>query len=206
MLQFIIANGPDSLRFGKVKGHAKQKHINAGECTQEEAHGNKIADSVADAGLKLHADGTIDIASWCAARHEKYVELMRKIHIIILQRFFVEKERREEAKNAANPFHKHDKPKKMQLQYGCETTAKKIRIRPMPTGVHKYDKQAATLDQIRDFISYFTWSIPAPGTAGITWLELLAAFEIFGHEVEMDPKDKARRKIASPNKSLKNKA
>ena len=69
LLKFIIYQGYRSIRFGKVKGHAKRAHIEAGICTVEEAHGNIKSDTIADEGIHLIHPQALNIAKFMAHRH-----------------------------------------------------------------------------------------------------------------------------------------
>ena len=59
-------------------------------------------------------------------------------------------------------------------------------------------------NKIRGFLALSRWKLPDASVPGITWIELLAAFEVTGHVLEPSTKDRRTKDKATPLLSLKN--
>ena len=59
--------------------------ISRGDITEEEAHGNDMADRAADEGRKLHHRGSELLSNLYAQRSDHYVKLIKQVHRLILK-------------------------------------------------------------------------------------------------------------------------
>ena len=92
LLRCIIAKGPHSVDFCKLKGHAKEEDIESGIISKKDANGNRTSDKVADEGLQQFGEGVLNIARWLGKRHLTYIEVMRRIHQFLLHMMHAIKE------------------------------------------------------------------------------------------------------------------
>ena len=60
----VKAKSPGSIRISWVKGHADQKHIDAGLTTATDLVGNHKADATADEATALYGTDMLDVARW----------------------------------------------------------------------------------------------------------------------------------------------
>ena len=66
----LRAEGPQSVCFSWTKGHAEQKHIDAGTSTTFKRDANKQADHNADLGVMCHNQGVIQLLNAYALRED----------------------------------------------------------------------------------------------------------------------------------------
>ena len=57
----------------KVKGHAKDEHIERGEATAETKEGNDWADFYATRGVKQHGGVVTEVGKWLKKRQDQYL-------------------------------------------------------------------------------------------------------------------------------------
>ena len=98
MFRCIKAKTPSALAGTKVKGHAKQHHIDDGVCTPAQAAGNAKADSTATLGYQLFNDNLADLATWFKLKHSEFHLLMRGIQNVIVDMMLANADLRHEKK------------------------------------------------------------------------------------------------------------
>ena len=76
----VVHKGPHSLAMSKVKGHAKQHHIDAGLSTPRDQEGNDMADSLATRAHLLREEELGQTVNYFAHRANQYVDLVANIH------------------------------------------------------------------------------------------------------------------------------
>ena len=91
VLATILMRRGGSVRFVKVKGHAKDEDVESGRVTPLDKHGNDSADSLARAGADAHAVPPVVVEQYAARRLcAKEVQCMM---VRILQRRKIAEER-----------------------------------------------------------------------------------------------------------------
>ena len=80
----------------------------------------------------------------------------------------------------------HTMPKTLQYAKDGES-CRKVTMRNLPSGQHKYVKQQLQLQQVHDFMGSLEYTLPEHGTPGISWIEMFAAFELRGGRVQSEP-------------------
>ena len=108
---------------------------------------------------------------------------MDEIHAIIIGMMHASSDKRHADRLVRNPFARRSGPiirinVTLQLEYSRSTEARKPRFKPVPCGQHACHAHQSTLANIRDFLSFYRWDLPAHDVPGVTWLELLIAYEL----------------------------
>ena len=159
ILNFIIAKSPEAVAFTKVKGHARQEHIEAGICSKEQAVGNGVADKLADKGTGLFTEQVTDAASWLRRRHDEYCKFMQKIHNIIISMMQASKDLRSKNNTTArnNIVVNKRKPQvsiPVCLEYANREHARPLAFKLLPLGKHKFHKHE-TFDSLREAVEKY---------------------------------------------------
>ncbi len=82
----IAQRGLASIVASWVKGHAKEVHVQKGITTQRHRECNHRVDAVAEQGqVHSHPDGLRRLGQLYCARQERYADLMRHVHQVIVQ-------------------------------------------------------------------------------------------------------------------------
>ena len=67
------------------------------------------------------------------------------------------------------------------LEYGDRRLGRVLRFKPIPLGPRPFQPYTRQLRLIHDYLAYPRWVLVEVRTSGITWLELLAGYEVTGH-------------------------
>ena len=67
-----MTRGPASIIVTKVKGHAKEEQVQAGEIGREDRDGNDMADKAAEEGIGGYRKGTLEYLNWMQNRRTNY--------------------------------------------------------------------------------------------------------------------------------------
>ena len=182
-----LIRGPEAHCITKVKGHATAADVEKQLATQEDKEGNDEADDCATRGVKTL--GLTNVTLWLARRHEAYIGLMERIHIMIIRVLQKEKEernRRAEERNFVNGFDetkfaKTDGSIKAQLAF--EGPSSPLRLQPPAKGNHRLAKVQFMYEDVSRFLTEQTWRTPKEETraSGTTWLELFILFDTMGY-------------------------
>jgi ribonuclease HI len=177
-----IAKTPFSIRITWVKGHATSKHVDLGITTEINREGNRIADSTADLGVKVHGEETFELAKLYTCRHKKYTAFMRKVYIHIVEAHMIHRElvRIAEAKDK---FHnRHDQhifafcplsyPSNDHAHHICSITS----IDNMP----KLRDHHPNIRNAQLFMEALPWQPCTSEAPGITWVQLYTLYRLAG--------------------------
>ena len=197
----IISKGPKAIKVAKVKGHASNDDVTDGRVTAADKSGNDVADSLVREATLLHGKRTVDLAYWLEARHNTYKELMAQIQKFIIRMLTADKEERDRRKKEANPFEQIGIPKvtmPIQLEYSIEEGGRKLEIKDLPRGTHRFNDNSRALTYVHRLLRMITIRPTREGEPGVTWLELLIAFEMHGGRLETALQERQAADMARP--------
>ena len=92
MWEATLIRGPRAHCITKVKGHATKEEVDKGIATAKDKKGNDQADECATKGVNTL--GLANATMWLSRRHEAYIQLMKRIHVMIIRVLQKEKELR----------------------------------------------------------------------------------------------------------------
>ena len=95
-----LIRGPEAHCLTKVKGHATADDVANGRATPKDKGGNDQADDCATKGVD--SLNLTNATKWLSKRHDKYKELLQRIHIMIVKVLQKEKESRAAKTQARN--------------------------------------------------------------------------------------------------------
>ena len=145
--------------------------------------GNDTSDKLATEGTWLHGEDKINLANWLAARHRAYCEFMDMIQVFIINMMTADKEARDLKAKQCNPFALTCMPLiaiPIKLRYSIDVGARRIVLRQLPTCTHKYSQCISELTYMHRFVAFLIVRPLMSQEPGVTWLELLVAFEAHG--------------------------
>ena len=61
----------------------------------------------------------------------------------------------------------------------------------------------SNLINIRNYLAHHKWDLPQANVSGVTWLEIMASFEILGYRLEQPVQQRADKNKAKPLLALK---
>ena len=91
MWEATLIRGPRAHCITKVKGHATKEEVDKRIATAKDKKGNDQADECATKGVK--SLGLTNATLWFSRRHEAYIQLMKRIHVMIILRYFRKRKR-----------------------------------------------------------------------------------------------------------------
>ena len=184
-----------------MKGHATAEDIAEGKATAVDKAGNDVADSLVREATALHGKGTVDLAYWLEGRHKAYCEIMGEIQLFIIQMFTLDKEERDRRRREANPFDRIVIPKVLlptKLHYSTDAGIRRLDIKDLPTILHRFSGQQKALTYVHRFLRIISIRPTLEDEPGVTWLELLIAFELHGGKLELALPERAAADMARP--------
>ena len=135
----------------------------------------------------LNGVGKMALADWLAARHRAYCELMDQIQVFIINMMTADTVARDRKAMQRNPFQQPECPLvdiPIKLNYYIYAGTRRLPLRPLPTGTHKYTHCLHELCYVHRCVALLMIRRTMEGEAGVTWLELLVAFEAHGGKLE----------------------
>jgi hypothetical protein len=197
-----LAKGPTSIRITKVKGHATDADVQEGRATAEQKAGNDTADTLVKEATDLHGKGTVDLAYWIEARHGKYKQMMADIQHFIITMLNADQEARERRRKEADPFDNKKLPKVLipiKLHYSIDAGCRHLNIRSQPAGHHKFAHNEMAVTYVHRFLRFINVRPTYADEPGVTWLELLIAFEAHGGMLQLPINERAAADMARPS-------
>ena len=89
--KMVAAKGAKSVRVQKVKGHATEDMVAAGQVRERNKRGNDNADQAAGKGARDEQSGLHSLTQMYAERHAAYRKLMARIHKFLVEMMKAEK-------------------------------------------------------------------------------------------------------------------
>ncbi len=185
--------GFHSILISWVKGHATDRDVKLGKATEITKVGNHIADRLAENGVEQgHHLGILRLATYYADKQQRLIQIMKKIHRVILNVLKAEHDERllrqkaEERKAAVDfgPNHKHiviptihSSPK---LQEG-----RSLELAP-PCTEGLDEEERTLLWDVWTFLNTTRWVHSEGKINGTSWIELLAHFQGSGGRLTRD--------------------
>ena len=197
----ITAKGPGAIKVAKAKGHATANDIEEGRATAATKAGNDVADGLVGEATALHGKGTVDFAYWLEARHKAYCSFMADIQQMIIRMLTLDKEERDRRKREANPFDRIVIPTilvPISIPYLSEVGQRRLGIKDLPTCMHRFSAHQRALIFVHRFMRMVFIRPTSDGEPGVTWLELLIAFELHGGKLEEAIHERATVNMAHP--------
>ena len=87
----------------------------------------------------------------------------------------------------------------IKLQYCNDVGQRKLDIKDLPTCQHRYSGNQRALTYVHRFLRMITIRPTREGEPGVTWLELLIAFEIHGGKLERSLQERTADDMARPD-------
>ena len=109
-------------------------------------------------------------------------------------------------KKAANPFDKKTVLKVLipvKLHYSLDAGRRLLDLRELPTCNHRYSDQAKAITFVHRFLRLLHVRPTYADEPGVTWIELLIAFEVHGGKLEDSINERAAEDMARPAKTVR---
>lgn len=197
----MLAKGPTAIRVSKVKGHATEKDVTEGRTTAVHRACNNVADGLVKEATALHGKSTNDLAYWLEARHRMYTTLMKDVQLFIITIIIADKEERDKRRKQANPFNKPVTIKvrmPIKLHYNIDIAQRSFNIKELPSAPHKHSNNLGALCLVHRFLRLLSIRPTMQGEPGVTWIELLVAFEAHGGKLEPALNERRAEDMARP--------
>jgi hypothetical protein len=180
--------------------------VEQGRTTAIRRAGNNVADSLVREATDLHGKDTVDLAYWLEARHMAYVHMMLQIQKFIIALVIADKDERDRRSKEANPFQRTYVVKLLmpvKLHYSIETGQRRFTIKELPTSQHRFSEDPGALTDVHRFLRMLLIRPTFAEEPGVTWLELLIAFEIHGCSIEPAVHKRPRQDMARPMRTTR---
>ena len=105
-----------------------------------------------------------------------YKAFMAMIQKFIIEMLTVDKEERERRKKEANPFDQIVIPKvtiPIKLSYSIDTDMRKLAVKDLPCGIHRYSDQMRGLTYVHRFLRMICIRPTREDEPGVTWIEFV---------------------------------
>ncbi len=194
----VAAKGAHSVRITKVKGHATEEQVAAGEVRSQGKSGNDAADAVADLGVKVHGEDLIKLGGLCRGRRKRYTRLVGNIQQHIVEAYQIhwqlkDREERLAGKAAYGEDRKKDKFERPKFVEPNE--CRKLRIQSTMGRFAGAKRKLQAAGDIEKFLRGLVIKPCAESERGITWVELSILFRMHGSVKPIpDAKDRALRR------------
>ena len=144
---------------------------------------------------------TVDLAYWLEARRKAYCNWMGEIQQLIIHMLTLDKEERDRRRREANPFERTVIPKVLlmiKLHYSTAVGQRRLDIKELPTILHRSSGQQKALTYDHRFLRTISIRPTLEDEPGVTWLELVIAFELHGGKLQLALPERAAADKASP--------
>ena len=186
----IIKKGPGSIKVAWTKGHATDEDVSQGKCTEEQRHGNNIADTLAGSAHQLQPLHHASIRNLASARWKAAQRVVQATHLFLRDAILArstqrkqlitriqhnrEQARTRQAHKRATDSPPDSGPANGDLWYPSPEQGHAIDdLSAHETRQPRTELQAA----IHETIRRWKWHTPDEGKpkAGVSWLEMYVA-------------------------------
>ena len=187
----ICSKKPTSVAISKVKGHATEQDVLDGVAERCHKDGNDASDELVSDAYKLHGDGLLSLTNLCGTRHAEYTEFMTACIHMVVDIYKTDRDLRARIQAQQNaigrgPKQLHNIPKSLGYADACDARS---------IGLHDFffmpkdftHAPAQCYRSIWAFLAVLRIQPVDPPNVGITWIELLVIYNLFGGLHDLSP-------------------
>ena len=178
--QNTVSKGPKTVTFTWAKGHATDKDIEDGRSTETHRQHTNAADKQADLGVHDHTPDITHRSFYIVERSQAYTTLMKIIQKVIINMLRHDQQARklDSTLQSNSTIDYRNITLNQAINWATEnTTRHTTHIDKTALSKAKPPPKATQVHKVASFLHNLEIKIGTPHDPGITWLELLIAYE-----------------------------